>query len=431
MKIWKKRFWIMCICLFIVFLGMLSCCEIPRQLLGERVMAGRSFWITAKIIDQYDTPYINADVNVEYTYLPLFGGPLKDYYRNEKTDQRGILDLSPRGGFTIIQPTDESLAPIYFLPWSTQTRSTVRTKHPYAHFCQQRNNGYPESPRILPVWRKVGPQRLQEITWEETIEGMGPMVYAFDPFTGKQIPLGEIASASHAIIIREFQEIKKPDEYHPHRDGVELEKTSRYVIFPKGISWYCVDLEQLKSNIGPRSCLMGIYSKYLHQFPIQKNDKPWTVKTILGVTSCSSSQSALVDLEANKQWKSSLKTNETFMRVSAIINLFGTSFESFDRKDHYYDYRSPSIKHGYTWKQCTNRQEYLAIDPSYPALEKRKFVRANPVFDSKIPIPPEYDRIPERLVDCQWETFPFFRGGDPIVPPPISQPNYNPNISEE
>ena len=437
MKIWKRGFWITCICLFIVFLGMVSCCENPRQLLGERVMAGRSFWLTAKIIDQFDTPYVNADLVVRYTYLPLFGGPLKAYLRTETTEKNGILDLSPRGGFTVIQPTDESLAPINLLPWSVPTRSMVRTKDPYGHFCKQRNNGYPESPRILPVWRKVGPQRLQEIAWEETIEGMGPMVYAFDPFAGKQIPLEEIQSTSHAIIIREFHSVEMPD---PDKKLSNLEidtlcKASKYIFYPKGVSWYCVDLEQLQSNIGPRSCLMGVFSNYLHRFPLHQKKSPSDVKMIMTVTSCSSSQSALIDLSVNRvsRWNHNLKkeTMRTAMIFSSIINPFGTSFESYDRTDHYYNYRSPSIKHGYTWKQCTNRQEYLAIDPSYPALEKRKFVRSTPVFDPKIPVPQEYDRIPERVVDCQWDTFPFFRGGDPIVPPPITQPNYNPNISEE
>lgn len=397
--------------LFFTALSVASCSEwdFLRRSLAEASMSSNTSWMYARFIDQEGNDVANTKVVVQLTkttFIPTFR--MTFYEDLFPIDSKGILKISPRGDLArILRLDDDRYAPISYGPFAL--RGGNKIDDPSLQEQILKYNGLPDKPITLRVWRKQGPIICNRFSTELENKHSNEFLFCFDPFTGTQLKLEEVPSATHAIILREIRDdVIKYNAITNVRDY--WKQKPKYVYSPNGFSWYVLDRKMASNN---EERVYGVFRDRLCHKPIVQSSN---CQTFVVLKSDSSSMSALLIMAPH--WSArDINQFTTSLQIYIAVNPNGTSLEAFP-EDRITDTEGSD---GYTWKGCKSRDEYMKIDPSFPKKEVVPMKLLSPILDPTSKVPPEWLVKPKRYILSTYNG-PRFVDEDAKPPKPPEKP---------
>lgn len=390
----KKHFLVLLI--FFLFCGIFSlakCSEwdFLKVSLAEATISSRVRWNYSRCVDQYDMVLPQSEFIVEMSsssFIPRFQ---KTYYDTKMMSNKdGILEIAPTKHLNRIRClNDDSYIPLNYVPISVISPSVFDDPTRSEYFAQY--NGMPNKPMTIDVWKKVGPQKLVQYSLPPkalrldalNITRTKPLFFAFNPFSGEQITPDSIVSSTYAVVIREWYE-GGWERIGSYQKFPELH--GKFILTPKGFSWYYVDSEITGKYCHP--LIFGVFPRKLHKLPMMKPVEKNEVRLALKSDSSSMSALLILDLKQNAGWEGEVLNSR--LKIHIIINPQGTSFESFERTDYW----KSAYVNDYSWQGCNNKIEFHALNPSFPEIERREIKLLSPVFDSEYIVPAIWDQKP-------------------------------------
>lgn len=386
------RMYIICTFVLSVLFSIVTCSEWDRLrwAFAEAAMSQDVSFLYARLVDQDGNVIGNTRVVASMIKKRIIPDFRMTFYEDTfLVDGYGYLRIAPRGDFAgLLRLVDDAYAPIYCCPIGLRGGNTIDT--PAIQESLLKYNGLPDKPMTLRIWKKVGLQNIRKFQLKnENGSGVSyawkhikPVMFCIDPFTGTQIEIKQLESATHAVILREWYE----QGWNPPKNSRDVTHP-QYMIYFKGMQSYILD-ERIHGKHSPFG-VHGVFPDLLQKNPIMYKKAGGSMSLVL--KSESSSASAIFSMSSSVDFMGDLGEREHSLYMELLVNPNGTSFEHLSSRPHYND--------RYTWKGCKNREEYLAIDPTYPDIKVMPIKKTEPVFDPDTVVPPEYDRKPRRYIE--------------------------------